>query len=215
MAGMWPAADTEPSVAFDADAAPVERILTHIVSPPVRLRLPRPRTARLGRCSRADAGLGPRRSARARLRVRSAHLLVAGVCYASRWCRRRPAPSRSAAESRPIAPPSARLHRSRRSVSPAAGVDRRIPPPLTSVPEPYLDPQGRLGFPRSGRQGRESWRVKVPLPSIARFGRLAYPLLGEVTNRVLRGRKSHGCPGRVERPARRWERPGWRANPGA
>ena len=45
--------------------------------------------------------------------------------------------------------------------------------------------------PRSGRQGRHSWRVQVPLPSIARFGRLAYPLLGEVTNRDMRGRKSH------------------------
>jgi len=49
-------------------------------------------------------------------------------------------------------------------------------------------------FPRSGRQGRESWRVKVPLPSIARFGRLVYPLLGEVTNRDMRGSKSHGRP---------------------
>jgi hypothetical protein len=34
----------------------------------------------------------------------------------------------------------------------------------------------------SGRQGRESWGVKVPLPSVARNGRLAYPLLREVTN---------------------------------
>ena len=31
---MWPAADTEPSVAFVTDAAPVERILTHIGEPP-------------------------------------------------------------------------------------------------------------------------------------------------------------------------------------
>ena len=53
---------------------------------------------------------------------------------------------------------------------------------------------GRIGFPRSGQQGRESWRVKVPLPSIARFRRLAYPLLGEETNRDMRGSKSHGCP---------------------
>jgi len=28
------------------------------------------------------------------------------------------------------------------------------------------------------------------------FGRLAYPLLGEVTNRDMRGSKSHGCPDR-------------------
>ena len=34
----------------------------------------------------------------------------------------------------------------------------------------------------SSRQGCESWRVKVPLPSVARNGWLAYPLLGEVTN---------------------------------
>ena len=46
----------------------------------------------------------------------------------------------------------------------------------------------------SGRQGRESSGVKVPMPSVARFGRLAYPLLGEVTNRDMRGRKSHDCP---------------------
>ncbi len=56
-------------------------------------------------------------------------------------------------------------------------------------------PPATVGFPRSGRQGRESWGVKVPLPSIVRFGRLAYPLLGEVTNRDMRGRKSHGGPG--------------------
>jgi hypothetical protein len=31
---MWPAADTEPSVAFVTDAAPVERILIHIGEPP-------------------------------------------------------------------------------------------------------------------------------------------------------------------------------------
>ena len=45
-----------------------------------------------------------------------------------------------------------------------------------------------------GRQGCESRRVKVPLPSIAQNGRLAYPLLGEVTDRDRRGRKSHGRP---------------------
>ena len=48
--------------------------------------------------------------------------------------------------------------------------------------------------PRSGQQSRESWKVKVLPPSIARFGRLAYPLLGEVTDRDMRGSKSHGCP---------------------
>jgi hypothetical protein len=34
-----------------------------------------------------------------------------------------------------------------------------------------------------------------PMPSIARFGRLAYPMRGEVTNRAVLGRKRHGCPG--------------------
>src|SRR5262245_9717745 len=34
-----------------------------------------------------------------------------------------------------------------------------------------------------------------PLPSIARFGRLAYPMCGEVTTRTLLGCKRHGCPG--------------------
>jgi hypothetical protein len=33
-----------------------------------------------------------------------------------------------------------------------------------------------VGFSRSGRQGREPWRMKVRLPSIARFGRLTYSL---------------------------------------
>ena len=35
---------------------------------------------------------------------------------------------------------------------------------------------------RSSRQGCESRRVRVPLPPIVRFRRLAYPLLREVTN---------------------------------
>ena len=53
--------------------------------------------------------------------------------------------------------------------------------------------EGREGG-GSGQQGRESSGVKVPMPSVARFGRLAYPLLGEVTNRDMRGSRSHGCP---------------------
>ena len=36
-----------------------------------------------------------------------------------------------------------------------------------------------------------------PLPSIARFGRLAYPIRGEVTNRALLGCKRHGRPGSI------------------
>ena len=50
------------------------------------------------------------------------------------------------------------------------------------------------------QQGRKSLRVKVPLPSIARFGRVAYPLLGEVTNRDMRGRTSHGGLGWKKHP---------------
>jgi len=46
----------------------------------------------------------------------------------------------------------------------------------------------------SSRQGCKSRRVKVPLPSVAQNGRLAYPLLGEVTDRDMRGRKSHSRP---------------------
>ena len=49
-----------------------------------------------------------------------------------------------------------------------------------------------------------------PLPSIARFGRLAYPMRMKVTTCVLLGRKRHGCPTDTE--PQRWERPGWQAN---
>ena len=45
----------------------------------------------------------------------------------------------------------------------------------------------------SSRQGCASDEVKVLMPSIARFGRLAYPGHGEVTNHERLGRKSHGC----------------------
>jgi hypothetical protein len=47
-----------------------------------------------------------------------------------------------------------------------------------------------------------------PMPPIARFGRLAYPMRGEVTNRAVLGRKLHGCPG-TGSGSQRWERPGW------
>ncbi len=60
---------------------------------------------------------------------------------------------------------------------------------------------------RSGQQGRESSGVRVPMPSIARFGRLAYPMRGEVTNRDMLGARNHGCPMQIN--ALRWERPGW------
>jgi hypothetical protein len=64
----------------------------------------------------------------------------------------------------------------------------------------------RLG---SSRQGCESSGVRVPVPSIARFGRLAYPIHVKATTRVLLGWKRHGCPAAVPL---RWERPGWQAN---
>jgi hypothetical protein len=134
MAGMWPAADTEPSVAFVSDAAPVEWIFTHIGEPPTSASdcPARGPPAWADVCSRADAGLGPLGSARARLQVRSAHLLVTGVSYASRCGRPRLALARSAAESRPIAPPSARLHRQRASSAPWWGPDRSSNPPPDS-----------------------------------------------------------------------------------
>jgi hypothetical protein len=33
-----------------------------------------------------------------------------------------------------------------------------------------------------------------PPPSVARFGRLVYPMRGEVTNRDMLGGKRHSCP---------------------
>jgi hypothetical protein len=46
----------------------------------------------------------------------------------------------------------------------------------------------------SGRQGHETNGVEVPAPSIARFGRLAYPMRVEVTIHVLLGRRCQGRP---------------------
>src|SRR6516165_9485401 len=46
----------------------------------------------------------------------------------------------------------------------------------------------------SGRQGCESRRGKVLPPSIACYGRQAYPMHAKVTMHVLLGCKSHGCP---------------------
>ena len=53
-----------------------------------------------------------------------------------------------------------------------------LEPFLTPCPSssPQARPSGPVGFPKSGRRGRESWRVKAPLPSVARFRRRAYPL---------------------------------------
>ena len=48
--------------------------------------------------------------------------------------------------------------------------------------------QERLDFLGAvGKAANLGGGVKVLLPSLARFGRLAYPLLGEVTNRDMRG----------------------------
>ncbi len=46
---------------------------------------------------------------------------------------------------------------------------------------------------RSGRQGRESYGVKVPCRQLPDSARLVYPGHGEVTNRGVLGSKSHGC----------------------
>ena len=48
-----------------------------------------------------------------------------------------------------------------------------------------------------------------PMPSIARFGRLAYPMRGEATNRAVLGRKRHGRPPIRNMDGQRWERSGW------
>jgi hypothetical protein len=61
----------------------------------------------------------------------------------------------------------------------------------------------------SSRQGCESSGVKVPVPSITCFGRLAYPGHAEVTKHDVLGRRSH-CP--PCRDLQWWERPEWQAN---
>ena len=50
---------------------------------------------------------------------------------------------------------------------------------------------------RSSRQGRSLAGCKSPYRQLPVVGRLAYPMPGEVTNRVLLGRKSPGCPAGV------------------
>ena len=50
---------------------------------------------------------------------------------------------------------------------------------------------------RSSRQGRSLAGCKSPYRQLPVVGRLAYPMRGEVTNRVLLGRKSPGCPAGV------------------
>jgi hypothetical protein len=50
---------------------------------------------------------------------------------------------------------------------------------------------------RSSRQGRSLAGCKSPYRQLPVVGRLAYPIRGEVTTRVLLGRKSPGCPAGV------------------
>jgi hypothetical protein len=50
---------------------------------------------------------------------------------------------------------------------------------------------------RSSRQGHSLAGCKSPYRQLPVIGRLAYPMRGEVTNRVLLGRKSPGCPAGV------------------
>src|SRR6516162_10557889 len=57
-------------------------------------------------------------------------------------------------------------------------------------------PCGMIGgtMERSSRQGRSLAGCKSPYRQLPVFRRLAYPMRGEATNRVLLGRKSPGCP---------------------
>src|SRR5215468_1618267 len=61
--------------------------------------------------------------------------------------------------------------------------------------------------PRSSQQGCRSRRWETSAVNCP-FGRLAYPMRGEATTRVLLGRKRHGRPG-IQSGRQRWERPGW------
>jgi hypothetical protein len=144
--GHLPAGRRVCLIAFITEAAPVERILLAFGEPP----RPPPTTPAwppcLGRCSRADAGLGSPPTARPGLRARSAHSVVAAVSL-----RRRcsptcvPAPRRTAPES-PRTPQRLRLRRPQRPSAPLLGVDHTSRPryrPLPSLP----GRSGWLGFP--------------------------------------------------------------------
>src|SRR6201982_482906 len=87
---------------------------------------------------------------------------------------------------------------------PGAGLSRRSPrkAPLGQPAfQPYWgnSPYGMIGGieERSSRQGRSLAGCKSPYRQLPVIGRLAYPMRGEVTNRVLLGRKSPGCPAGV------------------
>jgi hypothetical protein len=85
--------------------------------------------------------------------------------------------------------------------APLIEVYRRIDPHNCAV-------RGR-GKQGSSRQGCESDGVRVPVPSITCFGRLAYPGHAEATKHDVLGRKSHKP---LCRKLQWWERPGWQAN---
>jgi len=79
----------------------------------------------------------------------------------------------------------------------ASGRSRLIRQPFSRNGE--NSPYGMLGgiVERSSRQGRSLAGCKSPYRQLPVVGRLAYPMRGEVTNRVLLGRKSPGCPAGV------------------
>ena len=86
---------------------------------------------------------------------------------------------------------------SRLKLTDASGRSRLKCQPFSRTGE---NPQsGMLGGieERSSRQGRSLAGCKSPHRQLPVFGRLAYPMRGEATNRVLLGRKSSGCPAGV------------------
>ena len=69
---------------------------------------------------------------------------------------------------------------------------QREPAPAKRVPDTEPDRRAQCAQAgRSSRQGCETYGVKA---SIARFGRIAYPVHVKVTTHVLPGCKRHGCP---------------------
>src|SRR5262245_2873573 len=66
----------------------------------------------------------------------------------------------------------------------------RRPPASAALRLPGAAERQRSG---SSRQGCASDEVEVPIPSIARFSRVAYRGHGEVTTHERLGWKSHGC----------------------
>ena len=89
----------------------------------------------------------------------------------------------------------------RRKVLVAAAVVASAALPAVPVATVALTPnddamcwRDRAEMERSSRQGRSLAGCKSPYRQLPVFRRLAYPMRGEATNRVLLGRKSPGCP---------------------